>query len=147
MGYLLSLGRIMGGADSLDAIVGVYRIDVSGDKMTKWYWPHYINTIYVLKIGASKVKFDFLGFTCHIVMHHLKLDKLKKQIPTNIIYTRKRSWKDSAAVAGNDRTHDQHYLERCLQKRCRVCPKKLSSPICKVGFCFGPCFKAFHMDK
>ena len=56
----------MGGVDSLDAHVSVYRIDVRGKK---WYWPHYINTIDVLKSAAFKVfklvnpydKMDFLG--------------------------------------------------------------------------------------
>jgi len=36
----------------LDALVSVYRIDVRGKK---WYWPHYITTIDVLKSAAFKV--------------------------------------------------------------------------------------------
>ena len=68
----------MGGVDSLDALVSVYRIDV---REKKWYWPHYINTIDVLKCAAFKtfklsnpdVNMDFLGFTHCIVMHYLKL--------------------------------------------------------------------------
>ena len=42
----------MGGVDSLDAHVSVYRINVRGKN---WYWPHYINTIDVLKSAAFKV--------------------------------------------------------------------------------------------
>ena len=86
----------MGGVDSFDAMVGVYRIDVRGKK---WYWPHYINTIDVLKSAAFKlfklsnmdVKMDFLGFTRRIVMQNynqscnLILAKLKKQIPSYIL--------------------------------------------------------------
>ena len=131
----------MGGVDSLDTMVGVYRTDIRGKKL---YWPHFINTINelksaafkVLKLSNSDVKIDFLGFTRHIVMQYLKLGKLKKQILPNIIYPRKPSWKGSAAVAVNERTQGQHYLERCLQKRCPVCPKnpRTSCPICKSWF-------------
>ena len=91
----------MGGVDSLDAHVSVYRIDVRGKK---WHWPHYINTIDVLKSAAFKVfklvnpddKMDFLAFTRRITTHYLKASKLKKQLPPNIIYPRKRSWKGNA---------------------------------------------------
>ena len=73
----------MGGVDSLDAHVSVYRIDVRGKK---WYWPHYINTIDVLKSPAFKVfklvnpddKMDFLAFTHRITTHYLKASKFKK---------------------------------------------------------------------
>ena len=66
----------MGGVDSLDAHVSVYRIDVRGKK---WYWLHYINTIDVLKSAAFKVfklvnpydKIDFLAFTRRITNHYL----------------------------------------------------------------------------
>ena len=66
----------MGGVDSLDNQVSVYRIDVRGKK---WYWPHYINTIDVLKSAAFKVfklvnpydKIDFLAFTRRITNHYL----------------------------------------------------------------------------
>ena len=140
--YITKYNKHADGIDSLDATVGIYRIDVSG---LKWYWPHYINTIDVLKSTAFKVfklsnpdvKMDFLGFKRRIVMHYLKLAKLKKQIPTNIIYPRKRSWRDIEAVAVNERTQGQHYLKRSLQKRCQVCPKKSRTrcPICKVVLC------------
>jgi len=42
----------MGGVHSLDSLASVYRIDVRGKK---WYWPHYITTIDVLKSAAFKV--------------------------------------------------------------------------------------------
>ena len=111
----------MGKVDSLDAMVGVYRIDFRGNI---WYWRHYINTINELESAAFKVfklsnpgdKMDFLGFTCGIVMHYLKLAKFQKQIQPNVIYPRKHSWKDSAAVAVDERTQGQHYLGRCLLK-------------------------------
>ena len=104
----------MGRLDSLDVMVGVYRTDVRGKK---WYWSHYINIIDVLKsvtfkvfkLSNSGVKIDFLGFTCHIVIYYLKFAKLKKQIPATIIYQRKRLWRDSAAVAVNERTQGQYY--------------------------------------
>ena len=152
--YIAEYNKHMSGVDSLDAMVGVYRIDVCGKN---WYWPYYINTIDLLKSVAFKVfklsnpdvKMDFLGFKRRIVMHYLKLAKLKKQIPPNIIYPRKRSWKDSEAVVVNERTQGQHYLERCLQKTCHVCPKKSRTccPICKVGLCVQKYFNVFHMDK
>ena len=73
----------MGGIDSLDPHVSVYRID---GREKKWYWPHYINTIDVLKSDALKVfklvnpddKMDFLAFTRRITTHYLKAPKLKK---------------------------------------------------------------------
>ena len=73
----------MGGVDILDVMVGVYRIDVCGKKQ---YWLHYINTFDVLSSVAFKVfklsnldvKMDFLCFTRGIVIHYLKLTKLKK---------------------------------------------------------------------
>ena len=98
----------MGGVDSLDAHVSVHRIDLRGKK---WYWPHYINTIDALKSVAFKVfklanpddKMDFLAFTCRITTHYLKASQLKKQLPTNIIYQRKRSWKRNVVVPANER--------------------------------------------
>ena len=91
----------MAWVDSLDAHVSVYRTDVRGKKR---YWPHYTNTIDVLKSAAFKFfklvnpndKMDFLSFTRHITTHYLKVSKLKKQLPPNIIYPRKRSWKGNA---------------------------------------------------
>ena len=96
----------MGGVDLLDAHVSVYRIDVRGKK---WYWPHYIHTLDVLKSAAFKVfrltypcdKMDFLAFTRRIVTHYLKAAKVQRQLPPNIIYPRKRSWKGNAVVAVN----------------------------------------------
>ena len=98
----------MGGVDSLDAHVSIYRIDVRGKK---WYWSHYINTIDVVKSAAFKVfKFvnpddnmDFLAFTRRISTHYLKASKWKKQFPPNIIYARKRSWQENAVVPTNER--------------------------------------------
>ena len=112
----------MGGVDSLDAHVSVYRIDVRGKK---WYWPHYINTIDVLKSAAFKVfklvnpddKMDFLAFTRRITTHYLKTSKLKKQLPHNIINPRKRSWKGNAAVPVNERKQGQNFVEKYSQKR------------------------------
>lgn len=80
----------IGGEDSLDAMVSVYRINVCGKK---WYWPHYVIIINVLESKVFKmfklfnlnVKMDFLGFTRLIVMHYLKLNKLKQQNPPSII--------------------------------------------------------------
>ena len=143
----------MGGVDYLDALVSVYRINVRGKK---WYWPHFINTIDVLKSAAFKMfkmvnpdeKMDFLGFTRRVTTHYLKSAKMGKQLPPNIIYPRKRSWKGDAVVAKNERKQGQHFAEKCNQKRCRVCPKKPRTwcPSCKVGLCIEPCFKAFHLD-
>ena len=85
----------MGRVESLDAHVNVYRTD---GREKKQYWPHYINTIHVLKSAAFKVhklvnpndKMDFfLAFTRRITAHYLKASKLKKQLPSNIIYPRK----------------------------------------------------------
>ena len=128
----------MGGVDSLDAHVSVYRIDVRGKK---WYWPHYINIIDVLKIAAFKVsklvnsddKMDFLTFTHHITTHYLKASKLKKQLPSKIIYPRKRSWKGNEVVPANERKQGQHFVEKCSHKRCRVCPvdQELGAPFVK----------------
>lgn len=80
----------MGGVDSLDALVSVYRIDVRGKK---WYWHHYINIIDVFKSAAFNVfkianpdaKINFLSFTRRLVMHYLKMAKIKEQILPNII--------------------------------------------------------------
>ena len=120
----------MGGVDSLDAHVIVCWIDVRGKK---WYWPHYINTIDVLKSAAFKVfklvnpddKMDFLAFTRRITTYYIKASKLKKQLPPNIIYPRKRSWKGNAVIPGNERKLGQHFVEKCSQKRCRVCLSKI----------------------
>ena len=71
-------------------LVSVYRIDVRGNK---WYWPHYINTVDVLKNTAFKVfklinpdaKMDVLAFTLRVAMHYLKKAKVKRQLLPNII--------------------------------------------------------------
>ena len=42
----------IGGVHSLDYMTGVYRIDVHGKK---WYWPHHISTIDVLKRATFTV--------------------------------------------------------------------------------------------
>ena len=135
------------------AHVSVYRIDV---RVKRWYWSYYTNSIDMVKSVAFKVfklvnpddKMDFLAFTRRITTHYLKASKLKKQLPRNILYLRKRSWKGNAVVPANERKQGQHFAEKCSQKRCRVCPSgpRTWCPICKVGLCIEPCFKAFHMD-
>ena len=73
-----------------DSNAVVYRIDV---RQNKWYWPHYINTLDVLKNAAFKIfklahsdnKMDLLVFTCCIVSYYLKAAKLGKELPPNII--------------------------------------------------------------
>ena len=130
----------MVGVDSLDAHVSVYRIDV---RWKKWYWPHYINTIDVLKSAAFRVfklvnpddKMDFLAFTRRITTHYLKTSKLKKQLPPNIINPSKKSWKGNSTVPANERKQGQHFVKKCSQKHCRVCSSRPRTwcPICKVG--------------
>ena len=78
--------KYIGGVDSLDALVSLYRIDVHGKK---WYWLHYINTVKVLKSAAFKVfqlinsdaKIGFLTFTRRVAMHYLKAAKVRRQLP------------------------------------------------------------------
>ena len=68
----------MGGVDALDAYVSVYRIHVRGKE---WFWPHYINTIDILKSAAFKMfrlanpdeTMDFLHFVRRIATHYLKI--------------------------------------------------------------------------
>ena len=110
----------MGGVESLNAHVSVYRIHVRGKK---WYWPHYINTTDVLKGAAFKVfklvnpndKMDFLAFTRSITTYYLKGSKLKKQLPLNIIYPRKILWKGNEVFPSNDWKEGQHFVEKCSQ--------------------------------
>ena len=88
--------KYIGGVDSLVSLVGVYQIDVKGKK---WYWFHYISTVFVLKsasckaflLGNPEAKMDFLQFTRRILMHYLKAVKVAFQLPPNIIYPRKNS--------------------------------------------------------
>ena len=123
---ITAYNKHMGGVDCLDAHVSLYRIDMRGKK---WYWPHYINTIDLLKRAAFKVfklvnpddKMDFLAFTRRITTHYLKTSRLKKQLRLSIIYPKKRSWKGNAVVPANERKQGQHFLEKCSQKSCRVC--------------------------
>ena len=118
----------MGGVDSLDALVSVYQIDVRGKK---WYWPHYINTTDVLKSAAFKVfklvnpndKMDFLAFTRRITTHYLIASKLKKPLPPNIIYPRKRSWKGNAVVPANERKQGQHFCRKMLSETLQSVPQ------------------------
>ena len=135
----------MSGVDFLDAHVSVYRIVVRGKK---WYLPHYINTLDILKSAAFQVfcltnadyKMDyFLAFTRRIVTHYLKAAKIQMQLPPNVIFPRKRSLKGNAAVAVNERKEGQHFIEKSSQKR----PRKWC-PICKVGLCMEPCFNLIH---
>ena len=103
-----------------------------------------------LKLVNPDEKMDFLAFTSSnsITTHCLKVAKLKKELPPDIIYPMKRSWKGEAVVPANERKQGQHFTETCSQKRCRVCPKRPRTccPLCKVGLCMEPCFKAFHTD-
>lgn len=109
----------------LDFNVGVYRIDVRGKKC---YWSYYINTLGVLKNAAFKIfklahpddKMDWLAFTRRIVSHYLKAAKLEKEIPSNIIYPRKRPWKGNALVPVNEPAGKQHFIEASSRKRCSV---------------------------
>ena len=104
---LLSTTNIWVGLTS-HAHVSVYRIDVRGKR---WYWSYYTNSIDVVKSVAFKVfklvnpddKMDFLAFTRRITTHYLKASKLKKQLPPNILYLRKRSRKGNAVVPANER--------------------------------------------
>ena len=107
-----------------DAHVSVYRIDVRGKK---WYLPHYINILDVLKSATLKVlcltnanyKIDFLAFTRQIVTHYLKAAKIQKQLPPNVIYPRKRSWKGNAPVAINERKKVNTSLKNGVKRDAR----------------------------
>ena len=90
----------------------------------------------------------FLAFTRSIKTHCLKGANLRKELPSDIIYPTKRSWKGEPVVLANERKQGQHFAETYSQKLCRVCPKRPRTccHLCKVGLCMEPCFKAFHMD-
>ena len=45
------------------------------------------------KLVNPDEKMDFLAFTRSITTHCLKAAKLRKELPPDIIYPRKRSWK------------------------------------------------------
>ena len=87
-----------------------------------------------------------LAFRGRIVSHHLKLAKLEKQLLTNIIYPRKKSWKGKAVVPVNERAGKQHFIEKSNRKRCTVCPNRPRTwcPTFRVCLCIEPCSKAFH---
>ena len=132
-------------------LVSVYRIDVRGNK---WYWPHYINTVDVLKNTAFKVfklinpdaKMDVLAFTLRVAMHYLKKTKVKRQLLPNIICPTKWSWKANTAVPENESKKGNHFFYS--QKECTFHPKhpRTWCPIWKVVLCMEPCFKAFYMS-
>ena len=91
---------------------------------------------------------DFLALTCQVAMHYLKAAKVRRQLPPNMIYPIKRSWKGNGAVPENERNQENYFVEKCSQKRCGVSPNQIRSWffICKVGLCMEPCFKAFHIS-
>ena len=69
-----------------------------------------------LKVLHSKLvnpdeKMDFLAFTRSITSHCLKAAKLRKELPPDIIYPRKRSWKGEAVAPANERKQGQHFAE------------------------------------
>ena len=100
------------------------------------------------KLVNPDQKINFLAFTRSITTHCLTAAKLRKELPPDIIYPGKRSWKGDAVVPANERKQGQHFAKTCSQKRCRVCPKRPRTwcPLCKVGLCMEPCLKVFHMD-
>ena len=108
----------MGGVNSLDALVSVYQ---TGIRVKKWYCSKYINTVDMLKSVLFKVfktvnadgKMDFLVFTRRVAMHYLKVAKVRRQLPPDIIYPRQRSWKGNASVPENERNHGNHFFEKC----------------------------------
>ena len=100
------------------------------------------------KLVNPDEKMDFLAFTRSITTNCLKAAKLRKELPPDVIYPRKRSWKGEAVVPANEWKQGQHFAETCSPKHCRVCPKRPRTwcSLCKVGLCMELCFKAFHMD-
>ena len=120
------------------------------------YWPHYIITVdelksatfTVFKLVNADAKRVFLVFTCQVTKHYLKAAKVRRQLPLSIIYPRKSSWKRNTAGLEDEKNQENHFVEKCFQKRCRVCPNqpRTWSLICKVGLCMELCFKAFHMS-
>ena len=116
--------------NSLDTLVTFYRIDIGGKK---WYWSHYINindalnseTFKVFKLVNLDAKMDFLAFICQVAMHYLK-----------------------AAAPENERTQENHFVEKYSQKRYIVGRNwsRAWRPIFKVGLCIETCFTAFHMS-
>ena len=54
-----------------------------------------------LKQIDPDAKINFLAFTNRVAMYYLKAAKVRRQLPQNIIYPRKRSWKGKAAVPEN----------------------------------------------
>ena len=109
------------------AHVSVYRIDVRGKR---WYWSYYTNLIDVVKSVAFKVfklvnpddKIDFLAFTRRITTHYLKTSELKKKLPSNIIYPRKRLWKVNAVVPANVSKQGQHFVENDIRNAAECVP-------------------------
>ena len=73
------------------------------------------------KLVNPDEKMDFLAFTRCFTTHCLKAAKLRMELPPDIIYPRKRSWKGEAVVPANERKQGQHFAETCSQKRCTVC--------------------------
>ena len=72
---------------------------------------------------------DFLAFTRRIVTHYLKAAKVQRQLPPNIIYPRKRSWKGNAAVAVNERKEGQHFIEKTKSKEMRGLSKQTKNMV------------------
>ena len=68
-------------------------------------------------------KMDFLAFTRSFTTHCLKAAKLRMELPPDIIYPRKRSWKGEAVVPANEKKQGQHFAETYSQKRYSVSQK------------------------
>ena len=67
----------------LDSLVSNYHIAIHGKR---WYWPHFIITIDVLKSAAFKTykmtnpesNINFLQFIQRVVIHYLKVAKTSR---------------------------------------------------------------------
>ena len=137
-------------ADSLDAFVSVYKIDVHGKK---WHWPHYINTVDILKRTAFKVfrlvnpdaKIDFLAFTRRVAMYYLKAAKVGRDLPPSITYPKKGCWLETQQFQKMTETRKTTLLRNFLQNNV-VSPQwpRTWHSFCKVGICMQSYFKAFH---
>ena len=141
----------MGGIYQLDSLVAVYRINIRGKK---WYWPHFINTIAILKSAVYFVykkanpdnRVDELAFVRSFVCFYLQRSAAALDRPS-LVYPRKKSWKGGNDVSEEIRTSFTHFIQKSgTQKRYRVCPKTTRTvcEVCNVGLCLEPCFKQYH---
>ena len=146
-----SYNKYMGGVDSFDAQIAVYRVAV---KSKKWWWNHWTNTLrvlvaasyYMFKVGNPDIKMDMLDFTSSIAVAYLTgSDRVARAYPRSTAGNNQLRVPDALRLHGRGHWPVPSTPKRCAWTGCKK-RVRVECELCHVALCIDDCnhWKLFH---